>query len=54
MVMTLNQAVRQFLDQLAGSRPADTDRREMEELSELLEGRSRGWRMNREEIHERP
>lgn len=54
MGMTLNQAVRQFLDQLAGSRPADTDLREMEELSELSEGRSRGWRVNREEIHERP
>ncbi len=52
--MTLNQAVRQFLDQLAGGRPADTDLREMEELSELSEGRSRGWRFNREELHERP
>jgi len=54
MGMTLNQAVRQFLDQLAGGRPADTDLREMEELSELSEGRSRGWRFNREELHERP
>ena len=54
MGMTLNQAVREFLDRLAGSRPADSDLREIEELSELSKGRSRGWRFNREEIHERP
>lgn len=54
MGMTLNQAVREFLDRLAGGRPVDSDLREMEDLSELSEGRSHGWRFNREEIHERP
>jgi len=52
--MSLNQAVRRFLEELAGGDSADRDIAELTELSERSEGRSRGWRFNREEIHERP
>ncbi|OFV85684.1 MAG: MerR family transcriptional regulator [Acidobacteria bacterium RBG_16_70_10] len=54
MGMSLNQAVRRFLEELAGGDSADRDIAELTELSERSEGRSRGWRFNREEIHERP
>jgi len=54
MGLTLNQAVRGFLEELAGGRPAEEDIREVEHLSEGSSGRSRGWRFDRDEIHERP
>ena len=51
--LTLNQAVRQFLEELADGRPAEDDIRELERLSEESGGHSHGWRFNRDEIHER-
>ena len=52
--LTLNQAVRRFLEELADGRPAEEDIQEIEQLSQESAGHSRGWRFNRDEIHERP
>ena len=53
MGISLNQAVRRFLEGLAGAGAADRAIGELRELSKRSRGRSRGWRFNREEIHER-
>jgi hypothetical protein len=53
MGMSLNQAVRRFLEDLAGDDSVESDIAEMNNLSAGSGGRSRGWRLDREEIHER-
>lgn len=53
MGMSLNQAVRSYLEELAGGTATDEEIDEIIRLSEHSRGRSRGWRFNREEIHER-
>lgn len=48
---SLNQLVREYLQSLAGNDDAE---RSIEELRRLSgHGNSRGWRFNRDEIHER-
>jgi 3'-phosphoadenosine 5'-phosphosulfate sulfotransferase len=48
---SLNQVVRDYLESLAGGDDAE---RSIEELRRLSgRGHSRGWRFNRDEIHER-
>ena len=51
--MSLNEAVRRFLVELAGGDSADQDIAEMRELSMRSGGDSRGKRLDREELHER-
>lgn len=53
MGLSLNQAIRQYLEQLAEEECAEDDIREMENLSLISNGHSRGWAFNRDEIHER-
>lgn len=53
MGISLNQAVRRFLEELAGEDSVDRDIEELVELSSGSGGRSQGWRFNRDEIHER-
>ena len=53
MGTSVNQLVREYLDQLAGKTDPIADAAEFECLSHLAQGRSRGWRFNREELHER-
>ena len=53
MGLSLNEAVRRFLEELAGGHSAEDDIREIDELSARSQGRSCGWRFNREEIHDR-
>jgi hypothetical protein len=49
---SLNQLVRDYLERLAGS---DDPERSIEEFERLSgRGHSRGWRFDRDEIHERP
>jgi hypothetical protein len=51
MGKSLNQLVREYLSGLAAS---DDPQRDIEELRKLSgKGHSRGWRYNREEMHER-
>ncbi len=50
---SVNQLVREYIEQLAGKRDPKADAVEFERLSRLANGDSRGWKFNREEIHER-
>lgn len=48
---SLNQLIRDYLERLAGG---DDPERSIEEFKRLSgRGRSRGWRFNRDEVHER-
>jgi hypothetical protein len=50
--LSLNQAVRR-LGRRAGSDTRERDVEELEPLSSRAGGRSRGWRFDRDEAHER-
>jgi hypothetical protein len=50
---SVNQLVRDYLEQLAGKRDPKAEAAEFVRLSRLSHGNSRGWKFNREEIHER-
>lgn len=50
---SVNQLVRDYLEQLAGKSNEEEDAAEFERLSRLSGGRSKGWKFNREELHER-
>lgn len=53
MGISLNQAIRQYLEHLAEGGSANEDIRELSELSRRCAGRSAGWRFDREALHER-
>ena len=54
MGTTVNQLIREYLEQFAGkSYIAKADATEFRQLSLLSAGDSRGWKFNRDEIHER-
>lgn len=53
MNKSLNQLVREYLERLAGQDDARRDCEELRQLSRQGKGRSRGWRFNRDELHER-
>lgn len=53
MGTSVNQLVREFLEQLAGNTDADADADEFERLSLASKGNSHGWKFNREELHQR-
>lgn len=50
---SVNQLIRDYLEQLTGKTDPNEDAAEFERLSRLAQGNSGGWRFNREEIHER-
>lgn len=50
---SVNQLVREYLEQLAGNSDPNSDAAEFENLSQLTQGDSKGWKFNREELHER-
>ena len=51
MGKSLNQSIRDYLQKLAGGDDPDKSIEEFKHLSGR--GHSRGWRFNRDEIHER-
>ena len=53
MGKSVNQIVREHLEQLTSKDEAERDVEELRRLSQESEGRSRGWKFDREEIHER-
>jgi hypothetical protein len=53
MGKSVNQLVREYLERLAGKSNLEVAAAEFEELSRHPKGNSRGWKFNREEIHER-
>jgi uncharacterized protein DUF6364 len=50
---SLNQLVREYLERLAGSDDAERDVAELRQLSRTSRGHPRGWRFNRDELHDR-
>ena len=50
---SLNQLIREYLERLAGSDDAERDVTDMRQLSRQSRGRMRGWRFDRDELHER-
>ncbi|PYT30200.1 MAG: MerR family transcriptional regulator [Acidobacteria bacterium] len=53
MGTSVNQLVRDYLEQLAGRSDPNANAAEFEKLSRLAKGNSRGWKFNRQELHER-
>ena len=54
MGTSVNQLIRDYLEQWSGKVDLEADAAEFERLSRLARGDSRGWKFNREELHERP
>jgi len=54
MGKSLNQLVRDYLEQLARPDQLTEEIAELRRLSAESEGDSRGWRFNRDELHKRP
>ncbi len=53
MGKSVNQLVREYLERLAGKSDLEAAADEFRELTRNAKGNSRGWKFNREEIHER-
>jgi hypothetical protein len=53
MGTSVNQLVRDYLKQLVGKTDPNADAAEFERLSRIAQGNSRGWKFNRDELHER-
>lgn len=53
MDKSVNQLVREYLEQLTSKDDPERDIEELRQLSSRSKGRSRGWKFDREEIHER-
>ena len=53
MGTSVNQLVREYLEQLAGKTGPKADAAEFERLSRAAQGTARGWKFNREELHGR-
>jgi antitoxin component of RelBE/YafQ-DinJ toxin-antitoxin module len=50
---SVNQLVRDYLEQLTGKRDPRVLAAELKRLSLMANGDRRGWKFNRDEIHER-
>lgn len=53
MGTSVNQLVREYLEQLVGKTDPNADAEEFERASRMSRGNRRGWKFNREELHER-
>jgi hypothetical protein len=53
MGKSVNQLVREYLERLTGRDQGERDVEELRRLSGEGGGRSRGWRFDRDELHER-
>jgi Family of unknown function (DUF6364) len=53
MGTSVNQLVRDYLEQFAGKTDPSANAAEFERLSRSTLGNSHGWKFNREELHER-
>lgn len=53
MNKSLNQLIRDYLEQLVAGQNIKNDISELRRLSAQGQGRSKGWRFNREEIYEK-
>ncbi len=53
MGKSLNQLIREYLTRLTAMDDAEREIEELRQLSDPALGDSRGWKFNRDEIHER-
>lgn len=53
MGTSLNQLIRDYLEELTAQSDPEAEIEELRRLSLESHGRSQGWKFNREEIHER-
>ena len=53
MGKSLNQVVRDYLEQLAGRAQLEADLEAFEQSVRTTPGRLNGWKFNRDELHER-
>ena len=53
MGKSLNQLIREYLEELTSLDDAERDVEELRRLSDEAGGRSQGWKFDRDEIHER-
>lgn len=53
MDKSLNQLIREYLEQLTTQQDIEQDIAELRQLSAESQGHSQGWPFNREELHER-
>ena len=53
MGKSVNQLVREYLERLAGKPDREALVAELRQLTRKSTGNSRGWKFNREELHER-
>jgi Family of unknown function (DUF6364) len=53
MGTSVNQLVREYLEQFAGKTDRDAAAKEFERLCRASKGNSRAWKFNRSELHER-
>ena len=51
---SLNQLIREYLEELTTPASIEEELKELRRLSMEGQGRSRGWKFNREELYERP
>jgi antitoxin component of RelBE/YafQ-DinJ toxin-antitoxin module len=54
MGKSVNQLIREHLEQITSKPPVEEEIAELRRLSQESGGRSRGWKFDREEIHARP
>jgi len=54
MGTSVNQLIRDYLENFSGKSDAAADAAEFERLSRAAQGDSRGWKFDREELHRRP
>jgi hypothetical protein len=52
MGTSVNQLVREYLEQIAGEVDAEADAKEFQRLSLDSQGNSHGWRFNRDMLHQ--
>jgi hypothetical protein len=53
MGTSVNRLIREYLEQFVGNSDPEADAQKFLRLSRLSTGDSRGWKFNRDEIHER-
>jgi antitoxin component of RelBE/YafQ-DinJ toxin-antitoxin module len=54
MGKSVNQLIREYLEQLTSASTVEEDLTELRRLSKQSKGSSKGWKFDRDEIHARP
>ena len=54
MGKSVNQLIREYLEQLTSTSTVEEDLAELRRLSKQGKGNSKGWKFDRDEVHARP